>query len=73
MSTEAYASSFSEAHPDRSGNDRAIALVREARERIERNYGPGQENAEAVTAYAAAHRRFEIFPVKSARPIDRAR
>lgn len=53
----AYASSLSETHSDLSGVDRAIALVRETLEGIEREYGPGQESVEAVAAYGAANRR----------------
>lgn len=53
----AYASSFSEAKPDVSGADGAIAIVKEELGRIEREHGAVRDNADAADSYAAAYRR----------------
>jgi hypothetical protein len=53
----AYAGSYSEAHPDLGGAQRAIELVEEALAAAERTYGVASDGLDAVVAYAECHRR----------------
>jgi tetratricopeptide (TPR) repeat protein len=53
----AYASSYSEAHPDLAGADQAIALVEEALKDVEREFAGNPDSRDAVAAYAACHYR----------------
>jgi hypothetical protein len=53
----AYASSFSEAHPDLAGAEQAIAIASEALEKVEERFAKAQESPDAVYAFGECHRR----------------
>jgi hypothetical protein len=53
----AYASSYSEAHPDLAGANDAIALVEEAVKNVEQEFAGSPETPDATAAYATCHYR----------------